>query len=114
MSLPPINPISSPASVSTTPRTSSTRSAPAARTPATGDAVTVDAIPASPPAEVLAAIATAAQAADRLQSSGRALRFSVDPPTGRVSAQITDLDGNTLGSVAPSTVLALAAGEPLS
>jgi beta-lactamase class A len=114
MSIQPINSMSSPTPIGATPRTSSsTRPAQAAGVRETGDAVTVDAIPASPPAEVLDAMTTAAQAADRLQSSGRALRFSVDPPTGRVSAQLTDLDGNPLSDVSPSTVLAVASGESL-
>lgn len=113
MSIPPINPISSGAPASAASRASSTRPAQATSVRPTAGAVTVDAIPASPPAEVLAAMATASQAADRLQQSGRALSFSVDPPTGRVSVHVTDLDGNALHSVSPSTVLAVASGEPL-
>jgi beta-lactamase class A len=114
MTIPPINPISSAAPASAATRASSTRPAQTTDARSTTDAVTVDAIPASPPVDVLAAVATASQAADRLQASGHALRFSVNPPTGRLSVQVTDLDGNALRSVSPSTVLAVASGEPLS
>lgn len=71
-----------------------------------------EAIPGSPPPEVFAAMLTAAQAAERLTASGRALRFSTGVATG-LSVQLTDLDGTVLGTVAPSTVLSIASGEPL-
>ncbi|HEY3774845.1 MAG TPA: hypothetical protein VGL69_17715 [Solirubrobacteraceae bacterium] len=83
-------------------------------TPATsaGESVTRDAIPSAPPQEVFAAMLTAAQNADRLAASGRALHFSTDETTG-LSVQLTTLDGTVLGTVAPSTVLSVASGDAL-
>ncbi len=77
---------------------------------AAGDSVTRDAIPNSPPQEVFAAMLTAAQAADRLAASGRALHFSTDDANG-LSVQLTSLDGTVLDTVAPSTVLSIASGD---
>jgi hypothetical protein len=77
-----------------------------------GDSVTLDAIPSSPPQEVFAAMLTAAQAADRLAASGKALHFNADETTG-LSVQLTSLDGTVLGTVAPSTVLSVASGGTL-
>ncbi len=77
-----------------------------------GDSPTSGAIPSSPPQEVFAAMLTAAQAADRLAASGRALHFSTDETNG-LSVQLTSLDGTVLGTVAPSTVLSVASGDVL-
>jgi hypothetical protein len=90
-------------------RTSVEPTAPAA---SAGDSVPLDAIPSSPPHEVFAAMLTAAQAADRLAASGRALHFSTDETSG-LSVQLTSLDGTVLGTVAPSTVLSVASGDVL-
>jgi hypothetical protein len=79
-----------------------------------GDSVTVDTLPASPPPEVLDAIGVAAQAADRLAQSGRALQFTVDPPTGKVAVQVTDHSGNVLGALTGAQALAVASGVPLT
>ena len=76
------------------------------------DPATFDAIPSSPPQEVFAAMLTAAQAADRLAASGRALHFSTDETTG-LSVQMTSLDGTVLGTVSPTTVLSVASGGVL-
>lgn len=76
------------------------------------DSVRLDGVPSSPPREVFAAMLTAAQSADRLAASGRALRFNTDETTG-LSVQLTDLDGTVLGTVAPSTVLSVASGATL-
>jgi hypothetical protein len=84
---------------------------PASAAPA-GDSVRTDAVPSSPPQEVFAAMLTAAQAADRLAASGRALHFSTDDTNG-LSVQLTSLDGTVLGTVAPSTVLSVASGDAL-
>ena len=80
--------------------------------PAAGDSATPGAIPSSPPQEVFAAMLTAAQAADRLAASGKALRFSTDDTSG-LSVQLTTLDGTVLGTVSPSTVLSVASGGVL-
>jgi hypothetical protein len=90
-------------------RTSAEAPAPAA--PA-GDSLTPGAIPSSPPQEVFAAMLTAAQAADRLAASGKALHFGTDDTSG-LSVQLTTLDGTVLGTVAPSTVLSVASGGAL-
>jgi len=74
--------------------------------------VTNDAIPSSPPQEVFAAMLTAAQAADRLEASGKALHFDTDETSG-LSVQLTGLDGTVLGAVSPSTVLSVASGGTL-
>jgi hypothetical protein len=106
------NPVSSarPASpVSQTPRAAR----PSAAKP-TPDAVRVETMSATPPDEVLDAIGVAARAADSLEQSGRRMQFSVDPPSGRVTAQVTDLSGAVLGSLTGAQVLAVAGGEPLA
>jgi hypothetical protein len=107
-------PVSSTAA--TTPLSPTPRAArPAAPAPAPGgDSVTVDTLSASPPPEVLDAIGVAAQAADRLQQSGRRLQFTVDPPTGRVAVQVTDHSGNVLGALTGAQALAVASGVPLT
>ena len=70
-------------------------------------------IPSSPPAEVLDAMAVAADAYDRLKTAGRRLHFETDPATGRMTAQVLDPDGNVLTTIPPSKVLDLAAGGTL-
>ena len=81
-------------------------------TASAGESVTLDAIPSTPPQEVFAAMLTAAQSADRLAASGRALHFNTDETTG-LSVHLTTLDGTVLGTVAPSTVLSVASGDAL-
>jgi flagellar protein FlaG len=76
-------------------------------------AVTVDTIPSTPPLEVMDAIAVAAQASERLAASGHELRFHLDPPTGKVTVELRDLQGNLLSTVAPSKALDVAAGGSL-
>ena len=104
--------------VSSTHPTTAPRPAPrAARpsaSPAATDAVRVDTLPATPPAEVLDAVGVAAQAAAALEQSGRRLQFTLDPPTGRVAVQVTDHAGTVLGSLTLTQTLALAGGEPLA
>jgi hypothetical protein len=76
-------------------------------------AVTVDTFPASPPPEVMDAIAVATQAADRLAADGQALHFQVDPPTGKVTIEVHDLQGNVQSTVSPSKALDIAGGGTL-
>jgi hypothetical protein len=78
---------------------------------AADEAVEVNTMPLSPPPEVMAAISAAAEAYDQLEASGRQIQFTTDPATGRVNAQLQDLDGNTLSSLSPSQVLAIADGH---
>lgn len=75
------------------------------------EAVQVHTMPLSPPPEVMAAISAAADAYDQLEASGRQIQFTTDPTTGRVSAELQDLDGNTLSSLSASQVLAIADGH---
>lgn len=67
-------------------------------------------IPASPPPEVLDAIAAADAAYERLDASGRHVRFDLDPATGRLTCALTDGDEATLRDLSPRAVLDLAAG----
>ena len=69
-----------------------------------------DDIPASPPPEVLDAIARAHEACERLQASGRHVHFDLDPATGQLACELTDGDGATLQRLSPRGVLDLAAG----
>ena len=78
---------------------------------AADEAVEVHTMPLSPPPEVTDAISAAADAYDRLEASGRQIQFTTDPATGRVSAQLQDLDGNPLSSLTPSQVLSIADGN---
>ena len=70
-------------------------------------------IPPAPPAEVIDAMGTAADAYDRLKTSGRRLHFETDPVTGRLAIQVLDPDGHVLTTLPPSKVLDLADGDPL-
>jgi hypothetical protein len=112
MSLSSISPVSSPypfASAASAAASATLELNPAAPS----DTVTVDTIPASPPPGVLAEMATAAGAQDRLAAGDRALHFSLDQTTGALSAQVTDLTGSVLRTIAPSDVLDVAAGGSL-
>ncbi len=124
MTIPPLNSLPDPlTTAATAPRVTAapTRTSGSFQAAADGaraaqdtDAVTVDAFPASPPPEVLAEMATAAGAADRLAADGRALHFSLGAPGDGVSVQVTDLAGTVLSTAPPSTALAVAAGETLN
>ena len=71
------------------------------------------ALPSTPPAEVLDAMGTAADAYDRLKTAGRRLHFETDPATGRLAIQVLDPDGHVLTTLPPSKVLDLADGGTL-
>jgi hypothetical protein len=72
------------------------------------EAVTVDAVPAAPPPEVLEAISAAASAYDRLAAGGVQLHFHLDDHTGKVTTQVYDRYGTVLGTLSPSQVLDVA------
>jgi hypothetical protein len=72
-----------------------------------------DDIPASPPPEVLDAIDAAFAACERLEATGRQVRFNLDEATGRLRAELTDRDGVQLQSLSGSAVLDLATGATL-
>ena len=105
--LPPVgqpNPTSGP---SRTPR-----AVPAAR-PDLGAAVEVDvSIPSSPPAELRAEMAAAAQRVEELRAQDRELHFELDD-NGRIILEVRDLEGNVIRSIPPSHVLDVAAGASL-
>jgi hypothetical protein len=69
----------------------------------------VDAIPASPPAEVVAEMLAAQRAIDEMHARGRTLHFAMDGP--RVRIEVHDLDGNVLKEIPPSRALEVATGR---
>ena len=78
-----------------------------------GAPVEVDlSIPSSPPPDLRAEMAAAAQRADELRDQGRELHFEVDD-RGRVLIEVRDLDGNVIRSIPPSRMLDVVAGAPL-
>jgi hypothetical protein len=78
------------------------------------DTVTVDTIPASPPAEVHEAMGVANQAYHDLKADGSELRFKINESTGKLSVEVHDVHGNLMFTVPASTVLDVASGQPLS
>jgi len=78
-----------------------------------GPAVEVDlSIPSSPPPDLRAEMAAAAQRADELREQGRELHFEIDD-RGRVIIEVRDLEGNVIRSIPPSRMLDVVAGAPL-
>jgi hypothetical protein len=77
------------------------------------EAVEVNTIPASPPAELTEEFSVAARAYDELAADGRRLHFAVNRATGRVTVEVHDLSGKVLSTVSPSQALAVAAGGSL-
>jgi hypothetical protein len=75
--------------------------------------VSVDAIPSTPPPEVLDQMASAAQAYERLSAQGRELRFARDEASGRTTIEVRDRRGNVLTRLSPAQALDVAAGAPL-
>lgn len=68
---------------------------------------------AGPPAEVLEEMGLAAEVYERLAARGRELRFRLDPPTGRVTVEVHDLEGRLLYTIPPSRALDIASGEDI-
>jgi hypothetical protein len=66
-------------------------------------------IPASPPPEVLDAIAAAHATCERLEASGRHVRFDLDAARGLI-CELTDGEGLPLRGLSPRAVLDLATG----
>ena len=75
---------------------------------ATADAQ-VDAIPASPPADVMQEVLVAQRAIEEMHTRGRQLHFDMD--SGRVRILLQDLDGNTIKEIPPSHALEIAGGR---
>jgi flagellar protein FlaG len=66
-----------------------------------------------PPDELLEEMGLAAEVYERLAARGRELRFRLDPPTGRVTVEVRDLDGKLLYTIPPTRALEIAGGEDL-
>ena len=79
---------------------------------ATGDPVSLDTFPSSPPQQVLDEISAAGAAYQRLQAQGRELVFSPDEQTGALTIKLRDHSGNDLRTVSPSEAIDIAAGQP--
>ena len=75
-------------------------------------AVTVDTLPAAPPAHVLEEMFDASKVADMLRAQQRELHFEA-VGAGRVVVQVRDLDGNVIRTIPPAGALDVAAGKPL-
>jgi hypothetical protein len=75
--------------------------------------IALDAIPISPPPEVLDQMASAAQTYERLSSQGRELRFAREESSGRTTIEVRDRRGNVLKRLSPAQALEVAAGAPL-
>jgi hypothetical protein len=66
-----------------------------------------------PPPDVLEEMGLAAEVYERLADRGREVRFRLDPPTGRVSVEIHDLEGKMLYAIPPNRALDIASGEDI-
>ena len=75
-------------------------------------AVTVDTLPAAPPAHVLEEMFDASKVADAMHEQGRELHFEANG-SGRVVVTVRDLDGNVIRTIPPAKALEVAAGAPL-
>jgi hypothetical protein len=73
------------------------------------EAARVDAIPASPPAEVIDEMLAAQRAISEMRARGRELHFNMD--SGRLRIQVRDLEGNVLKEIPPSRALEIAGGR---
>jgi flagellar protein FlaG len=69
----------------------------------------VDAIPASPPPEVIDEMRAAQRAIADLRARGRELHFEMD--SGRLKIEVRDLSGNVLKQIPPSRALEIAGGR---
>lgn len=88
--------------------------APAAQRAASAPpAVSIDAHPSTPPAEVLEQMAGAAQTYDELSTQGRELRFARDERSGRMAVEVRDRGGKLLKTLSPAQAMDVAAGGPL-
>lgn len=70
----------------------------------------VDAIPSSPPPEVLEQMGQAQQIYDKLAAQGQSLHFGHDS-AGRVTVELRDGEGQQLRKLSLSEALELATGE---
>ncbi|HEY1597291.1 MAG TPA: flagellar protein FlaG [Thermoleophilaceae bacterium] len=107
--VPPVTGVEPSLSTPTTQRTDK----PLAATTREDDAVHVDMIPASPPAELHDQIDAASQRVDDLQAKGRELHFSLDESSKRVVIEVRDTKGNVLSTIPPSKALDVVSGGDL-
>lgn len=73
--------------------------------------ISVETMPSTPPAEVLAQMRQAADTWDSLQAEGYEVHYSQDPQTRRTTVELRDAQGVTVRRLTPSEALELAAGE---
>jgi hypothetical protein len=71
--------------------------------------VRVDAIPASPPKEVIDEVLAAQKAIEDMHARGRTLHFEMD--AGRVKILLQDLEGNTLRRIPATEALEISTGK---
>ena len=74
-----------------------------------GPAAHVDAIPASPPPEVMHEMLAAQRAIDDMHRRGRELHFNLE--SGKLRIEVRDLNGNVLKQIPGSRALEIAAGR---
>jgi hypothetical protein len=74
--------------------------------------ISLETIPSSPPPEVLAQIALAAQTYDGLGARGYDLHFAHDPASGRTNIEVRDASGALLRTLSPTEAIDLAAEGP--
>jgi hypothetical protein len=72
-----------------------------------------DAVPASPPPEVLAAVDAAWRRAADLAARNREVHFSLDGDDGRLIIEIRTLAGEVLETISPSRSLEIMCGEAI-
>jgi hypothetical protein len=69
----------------------------------------VDAIPVSPPKEVMDEVFAAQRAIEDMHARGRTLHFEMD--SGRVKILLQDLDGNVIRQIPASKALEISTGR---
>lgn len=67
-------------------------------------------VPASPPVDMLDAIAAAAARARELAADNRELHFRADELSGRIIVEVRDLVGNVIRTIPPSKALDVMTG----
>lgn len=73
--------------------------------------VSLETMPSTPPAEVLAQMQQASQTWDSLQAEGYEVHYTHDPQTRRSAVELRDAEGVTVRRLTPTEALELAAGE---
>lgn len=63
-----------------------------------------------PPPEAIAEVREAARAAERMHALGQEVRFERDPESGKICAELRDLDGRVLRQVPLGEVLEMTRG----